>query len=272
MKIVKREKSTSTKGHYITNAVLLPEVIRAKSLGRVTDELAHMLMMIAERYSRKSNFAGYSFREDMVSAALVNLCNSALKFDPAKSSNPFSFYTTAIHNSFLPYMAHEKKHRNIRDTLLVDAGANPSFNFLEKEKDEQMLEVCESDEIVYPDETDDSPDDLPESTGAEDDVDAAILKKPKRMLSARYKDRLPGAVTVYKAKDIVIDETGNITVKQKSPKKKASTTNTKKPKSASAKSVLAADKTKKTPPAKKSTSSKRGRPTRTSKASVSKPD
>ena len=129
--VTRRPKSTTTKGHYVTNSVLLPEVIRAKQLGRVTNELARMILMIAERFSCKSNFVGYSFREDMVSFAMVNLMANALKFNPEKSNNPFAFYTTAIRNSFLQYLADEKKHRDIRDSLIVEEGLNPSFNFSE---------------------------------------------------------------------------------------------------------------------------------------------
>ena len=135
-KPAKRAKSTTTKGHYVRNADLLPEVIRSKELGRITNELAKMLMLIAERYSCKASFVGYSFREDMVSFALVNLMAKALKFNPEKSNNPFSFYTTAIHNSFLQYLNEERKHRDIRDQLIVDEGLNPSFNFSDSGKDE----------------------------------------------------------------------------------------------------------------------------------------
>lgn len=123
------------KAFYLTNADMLKEVIHAKSLGKVTDKLARMFMLLTERYSRKSNFAGYSFREDMVSTALINLCANGLKFNPEKSSNPFAFYTTAVRNSFLQYMADEKKHRNIRDALIVDAGSNPSFSFTDSENE-----------------------------------------------------------------------------------------------------------------------------------------
>lgn len=135
--VTRRPKSTTTKGHYVTNSVLLPEVIRAKQLGRVTNELARMILMIAERFSCKSNFVGYSFREDMVSFAMVNLMANALKFNPEKSNNPFAFYTTAIRNSFLQYLADEKKHRDIRDSLIVEEGLNPSFNYSENGKDDQ---------------------------------------------------------------------------------------------------------------------------------------
>lgn len=143
-KKIKREKSTSTKGHYVTNAEMLQEVIRAKKLGKVTDELAKMFILITERYSKKSNFSGYSFREDMVSVALINLCANGLKFDPERSSNPFSFYTTVIHNSFLQYMADEKKHRNIRDSMMVENGLNPSSTYVENSKGEIVEQYVEA--------------------------------------------------------------------------------------------------------------------------------
>lgn len=115
--------------YYLTNADLLPAVLDAKSQGKVTDKLARMLMLLTMRYSLSSSFAGYSYREDMVSAALVNLCQNALKFDPAKSSNPFAFYTKAIHRSFLQYMSDEKKQHYIRDVKLIEEGHDPSHNF-----------------------------------------------------------------------------------------------------------------------------------------------
>lgn len=130
---VRKAKSTSTKGHYVTNAQLLVAIAEDKANGRVlSSKLAKYLHMIAERYSYSPSFAGYSFREDMVSFAVVNLCANWYKFDPEKSDNPFAFYTTACYRSFLQYLADEKKQRDIRDTLLVDAGANPSFSFQER--------------------------------------------------------------------------------------------------------------------------------------------
>lgn len=134
MATYKRAKSTSTKGHYVTNAQLLEAIKEDKEKGKLSPKLAKYLHMIAERYSYSSSFGGYSFREDMVSFALVNLCANWHKFDPAKSDNPFAFYTTAVYRSFLQYLADEKKQRDIRDELLVDAGANPSFSFQERSK------------------------------------------------------------------------------------------------------------------------------------------
>jgi hypothetical protein len=204
---VKREKSTSTKGHYVRNADLLPAVIEAKELGKITNKLILMIQKIAERYSRKSNFIGYSFREDMVSAAVENLCKNALKFDHVKYNNPFAFYTTAIHNSFLQYMADEKKHRNIRDALLVEAGANPSFNFGEDEKDELHFEIKESDDHY-----------VPEQEAVEEEP-AIVLKNDGTDIvpteqKIRYASQAPGVVRKYGPGDFDVDPvTGAITIK-----------------------------------------------------------
>lgn len=131
----KKAKSTSTKGHYVTNAQLLEAIARDKANGmKLSPQLAKYLYMIAERYSYTPSFGGYSFREDMVSFAVVNLCANWHKFNPEKSDNPFAFFTTAAYRSFLQYLADEKKQRDIRDQLLVDAGSNPSFSFQERSK------------------------------------------------------------------------------------------------------------------------------------------
>lgn len=130
---------TFTGKYYLTNATLLPEVIKCKKKGKISNELAKMLMTLTDRYSKSSKFGGYTFREDMVSEALINLCQNALKFDPEKSSNPFAFYTTAIHHSFLQFLNNEKKHRNIRDKMLIELGENPSFNYMAEHKSDHSL-------------------------------------------------------------------------------------------------------------------------------------
>lgn len=124
------------KKFYVNNAALLEEIAISKMNRTMpappSDKLAKMLYMIADRYSTKSSFGGYSFREDMVAIAVMNLMSNWYKFDTEKGSNPFAFYTTAVHRSFLQCLAEEKKHRDIRDSLLVEHGAAPSFGYQER--------------------------------------------------------------------------------------------------------------------------------------------
>ncbi len=131
VKPAKKERAKTTKGQYVTNAQLLEEFYKAKEAGKLTNQMAKYLMMIAERYSYHPWFAGYSFREDMVCTAVVNLCANWHKFNPEKQEipNPFAYYTTACYRSFLSYLDSERKERDIRDELLIEAGANPSFNY-----------------------------------------------------------------------------------------------------------------------------------------------
>lgn len=126
---VKREKSTSKKGWYVDNDDLLATVIADKKTGVCSDKLARYLLLIAERYSYSPSFVHYSYREDMVQLAALNLSKNWHKFDETRFSNPFAFYTTAVYRSFLNFLEVEKEERNIRDALLVEAGANPSYSY-----------------------------------------------------------------------------------------------------------------------------------------------
>lgn len=123
---------TGEKVFYLKNADLLAEVIKCKADGKLSNKLAMMLDMLTRRYASKPNFSGYTYVDDMIAEALADLCKNALKFKPERSSNPFAFYTQCIHNSFLGYLNSEKKHRRIRDAMLVEIGENPSFNFQEE--------------------------------------------------------------------------------------------------------------------------------------------
>ena len=135
-KKAKRPKSTTTDGHYVTNAVLLPEILKAKEAGKVTPELARMYQQIATRFSLSRSYAHLSFREDMISSAVLNLLQNGLKFNPEKSKNPFSYLTQCCYHSFLQVIADEKKQREIRDTMLLDSGLNASNTFMERGHDD----------------------------------------------------------------------------------------------------------------------------------------
>ena len=130
--VIRQKNSTDptvTAKYYLSNSKLLPAVIQSKEEGSITKELAEMLMMLATRYASRPIFAMYTYREDMVAEALADLCKNALKFNNERSNNPFAYYTSCIHNSFLGFLNVEKKHRKIRDQLLIEVGESPSYAF-----------------------------------------------------------------------------------------------------------------------------------------------
>lgn len=108
--------------------------------GMISSELAEMLMLLVNRIGRKSNFRGYSYLEDMKGSALVHLMDVALKFDESKGNNPFAFFTTIINHSFKGLLNNEKKHRTIRDDLMMAEGYTASHNaYIEHEMKEKGL-------------------------------------------------------------------------------------------------------------------------------------
>ncbi len=120
-----------TPTEYVNNKALLEEVKRSREQGRMTNGLASMLMLLCERYARKGRYASYTYNEDMQAFALANLVKSWKSFDPEKSNNPFAYFTSCVTNSFLQYLNIERRHRDLRDALLVEHGLDPSYTFTE---------------------------------------------------------------------------------------------------------------------------------------------
>lgn len=96
--------------------------------GKLTNGLVHMLMMLVDQYARSGNWAGYSWLEDMISSALVHLCDVALKFEESKSSNPFAYLTQVASMKFTATLNSEKVQSMIKSELLQQLGYDPTFN------------------------------------------------------------------------------------------------------------------------------------------------
>lgn len=114
---------------YVTNKALLAEFKLSMEKGEMSNELARMVMLICERYARRGCYVNYTYNDDLQSFALMNLVKSWKSFNPEKSQNPFAYFTSCIHNSFLQYLNQERKHRNIRDALLIEHGLDPSHTY-----------------------------------------------------------------------------------------------------------------------------------------------
>jgi hypothetical protein len=106
--------------------------------GKITPTLANMFLKLAERYSQRSNWRGYTYVDEMRSQALVQLSQIGLQFDESKSENPFAYYTAAITNSFTRILNIEKKNQNIRDDILEMNEMMPSYTRQAKNESETV--------------------------------------------------------------------------------------------------------------------------------------
>ena len=99
-----------------------------KDHGQITNKLARMYIMMCEKYAMKYNWRGYTYNDEMRNSAILQLTYVGLRFNEAKSANPFAYYTAAITNSFCRVLNTEKRNQNIRDDILEMNGLNPSWS------------------------------------------------------------------------------------------------------------------------------------------------
>ncbi|MBU0964686.1 sigma factor for late transcription, partial [Patescibacteria group bacterium] len=74
---------------------------------------------IATNYANKGNFAGYTWKRDMINDAVYTCVRYAHNFDPNKQKvpNPFAYFTQICYHSFLNYIKKQNKFSKIKDTL-----------------------------------------------------------------------------------------------------------------------------------------------------------
>jgi hypothetical protein len=122
--------------HFIIENGVAKEVGRSHSKngkfslerGSITNKLAKMFILMVNKYAQRGNWRGYTYLDEMKGQALLQLAQMGLQFDEYKSDNPFSYYTASVSNSFTRVFNLEKKTQDLRDDLLIDSGASPSFS------------------------------------------------------------------------------------------------------------------------------------------------
>ena len=114
----------------IRNADLRAELIRAQQLGEITPVLGKMFLELVQNLATKSNWRGYSYKDEMQAEALIQLCRGYQTYRVEKSENAFAWCTAVSWNAFRKVLGREKKSQNVRDEILVANGISPSTGFL----------------------------------------------------------------------------------------------------------------------------------------------
>src|SRR6056300_1076274 len=118
--------------HYVNNAEFL-EAMKAykkavdtaikqkKEKPLVSDYIGSCFLKIANHLSYRPNFINYTFRDDMISDGIENCLQYLDNFNPAKSSNPFAYFTQIIYYAFVRRIQKEKKQTTIKHRLIMDS-------------------------------------------------------------------------------------------------------------------------------------------------------
>jgi hypothetical protein len=86
----------------------------------LTNYIGECFLKIATHLSYRPNFINYSYRDEMISDGIQNCLQYAYNFDPAKSKNPFAYFTQIIYYAFLRRIQAEKKHYEAYTTMEGD--------------------------------------------------------------------------------------------------------------------------------------------------------
>ena len=120
-KIPKAPKVAKPKAnHYIDNAEFLAALLAHRekvqlaranetTMPLVSNYLGDCFIKIARHLSYKSNFINYSYKDEMISDAIENCLAVVNNFDPAKSKNPFAYFTQITFFAFVRRIQKEKK-------------------------------------------------------------------------------------------------------------------------------------------------------------------
>ena len=115
--------------HYVDNKKFLAAIVERKELiaeteaagdppPKISNYLGECILKIANHLSYRPNFINYTYREEMISDGIENCLQYIDRFDPAKSSNPFAYFTQIIYYAFVRRITKEKKQQAIKEKML----------------------------------------------------------------------------------------------------------------------------------------------------------
>ena len=125
-------KSEKKKEHYVNNKEFLAAMTEYRKLCTEAEEsgedkppvsnyIGECFLKIANHLSYRPNFINYTFRDDMISDGIENCLQYLKNFNPAKSNNPFAYFTQIIYYAFIRRIQKEKKQITIKQRMIQEA-------------------------------------------------------------------------------------------------------------------------------------------------------
>jgi DNA-directed RNA polymerase specialized sigma24 family protein len=122
--------------NYINNKTLYGAMIHYKNELREAEKnrkikpqvpryIGESIVLICNNLAKKPNFSGYTYKEDMISDAMIDCIAAVDNFNPDKTNNPFAYFTQIAWNAFIRRIHKEKKqtyikHKNFENMYLMD--------------------------------------------------------------------------------------------------------------------------------------------------------
>jgi len=147
------------KTHYISNKDMYKAFVdwnNARAVDPATplpEYIGECFCHIAKNLGRKPNFNGYTYLDDMIGDAVLLCVRYARSFNPEKSQNPFSYFTSMIYHEFIAKIKKEKKSQVIKkraiDEVIKTGTMIDDCNSVAEIKDSlSIIDDKEEDRIV----------------------------------------------------------------------------------------------------------------------------
>lgn len=111
------DKGESMSNNYVTNKEILGYMEGWDRKPPIPDELGRVFLIIATNLTNKSNFVGYTWKDEMVAEAVWTCVKYFKNFNAEKSNNPFGYITKICYNSFISSIKKNNKHGQIKQIL-----------------------------------------------------------------------------------------------------------------------------------------------------------
>jgi hypothetical protein len=77
--------------------------------------------MIARKLANRPNFFNYTYKEEMISEALITCCSKICNFNPEITQNAFAYFTQLCWYDFISYIVYEKKEAYVKAKSFYNA-------------------------------------------------------------------------------------------------------------------------------------------------------
>jgi hypothetical protein len=135
---------------YIDNKMFTDAVVKhreacflAEAEGRERPQIpryvAECIMLIARRLANRPNFYNYTYKEEMISEAMVTCCAKICHFNPNVTQNAFAYFSQVCWYDFISYIDYEKKEAYVKAKSFYNAIEENGSLYEEMEDDEHDI-------------------------------------------------------------------------------------------------------------------------------------
>lgn len=83
--------------------------------------ISEAILLVPKHLATKGNFAGYSFREEMIGDAIEDLTKGYRNFDIVKYKSPFAYFTQISYYAFIRRILKERKQSYVKHKIIQNS-------------------------------------------------------------------------------------------------------------------------------------------------------